>query len=530
MNKTLLPAVAVAIVVVILLILPFFINVDRFRPAIEKRLSDALGRQVQIGSLRFSWFAGGIAARDLQIAEDPSYGTEPFLTAKALDISVELGPLLFHRTLHIKALTVRDPEVRLQELNGKWNFASLGPSQTAAEPEPASSAMPSLSLRKLAITGGTLVVGMPGSAQTYSDVSLSASGFAPGAAFPFKLSVTTPGNGKLILDGTAGPMRSDLSIVPFDAKFQLDGLDLASSGYFGQGSGVGGKAEVKASLRSDGTSAHVDGTATARELRLVQAGHAMRPPVSFAFSADYDLRAESGRLTRGDLQIGKSTLGLTGTLDARSSPLVLEMTAATPAFSVPEIQELLPALGLALPGGSSLQSGTLALDLKIDGPVDRLVTAGPVRLSEVTVGGFDLGAKLKTVAALAGVNTGRDTRIQSLVCKLHIAPEGARVEDLNAVITGLGALTGSGSVAANEALDFHLTANLNKGGGVLGGLLQQAGVGQLSTVPFRISGTTSDPHFMPDVVAILETKQPAAQQQGQTPIGGLLNQLFRKKK
>jgi AsmA protein len=195
------------------------------------------------------------------------------------------------------------------------------------------------------------------------------------------------------------------------------------------------------------------------------------------------------------------------------------------------IQELLPALGLGLPGGASLQGGTATSTVAISGPVDRLVVSGPLRLADVTVSGFDLGAKLKTVAALAGINTGRDTRIQSLNCTLRVAPEGTSASDVNAAIIGLGTLSGAGSVAANNAVDFRMTAQLTRGGGLLGALLKRSGVGQLDTVPFRITGTTSDPHFLPDVGAIMTTnRQPSAQQQQpRTPIGGLLNQLLRKK-
>jgi hypothetical protein len=118
-----------------------------------------------------------------------------------------------------------------------------------------------------------------------------------------------------------------------------------------------------------------------------------------------------------------------------------------------------------------------------------------------------------------------------LNCTLRAAPEGTSASDVNAAIIGLGTLIGAGSVAANNALNFRMTAQLTHGGGLLGALLKRSGMGQLETVPFRITGTTSDPRFLPDVGAIMTTsKQPSAQQQQPgTPLGGLLNQLFRKK-
>jgi AsmA protein len=320
--------------------------------------------------------------------------------------------------------------------------------------------------------------------------------------------------------------------VPFDAKLQLEHIDLAGSGYFGKNSGIAGTATLQTVLASNGRTVHAEGTAAAERLRLVPTGVAMRPSVHTVFSADYDLQRETAHLSRGQIQIGKSTVLLNGTVDARRMPVAVDLTASTQSFPMPAVQDLLPALGMTLPGGAALQGGTANTSMIISGPVDRLVVSGPLRIADVTVTGFDLGTKLRAVAALAGINTGRDTRIQSLACKLRVAPEGTNASEFNAAITGLGTLTGGGTMTANNALDMRMTAELTNSGGVLGALLTRTGVGQFKTVPFRISGTTSDPCFLPDVGAIIQpNRQPAAQQQQQpqTPLGGLLNQLFRKK-
>jgi len=50
--------IGVAVVVVILLALPLFINVDSFRPKIESELTNATGRQVTLGKLSLSIFSG----------------------------------------------------------------------------------------------------------------------------------------------------------------------------------------------------------------------------------------------------------------------------------------------------------------------------------------------------------------------------------------------------------------------------------------------------------------------------------------
>ena len=124
-------AVAVAVLFLLLIALPFFIGVNSFRPMIEQRLSSTLGRQVQVGNLSFSIFSGGLSAENLSISDDPSFSRLPFLTAKSLKIGVELWPLITSKTLNITGLTIEKPGVILmRNRQGKWNFSTLatGPS------------------------------------------------------------------------------------------------------------------------------------------------------------------------------------------------------------------------------------------------------------------------------------------------------------------------------------------------------------------------------------------------------------------
>lgn len=52
-----------AVLMVILIALPFVINANQFRPQLEAGLSSALGRTFTIGNLSLSLFSGGVAAQ-----------------------------------------------------------------------------------------------------------------------------------------------------------------------------------------------------------------------------------------------------------------------------------------------------------------------------------------------------------------------------------------------------------------------------------------------------------------------------------
>jgi AsmA protein len=153
------------------------------------------------------------------------------------------------------------------------------------------------------------------------------------------------------------------------------------------------------------------------------------------------------------------------------------------------------------------------------------VVTGPLNVSNTRLAGFNLGSKLSAVAALAGVRTGNDTDIQTLSSVLRVAPEGIRAENLNLIVPALGAVTGNGTIGANNALDFRMMAKLAHGGGLLGGLSQFSTLGHSQgEIPFRIQGTTSNPMFIPDVGKALANTVTAP---GQT-VGGFLG-MFKKK-
>ncbi|HYL16180.1 MAG TPA: AsmA family protein [Terriglobales bacterium] len=83
-SKLRIVGIIIAIFLVILIALPFLVNVNAFRPRLESELSEALGRRVKIGNLGLSIITGSVTAEDLSIADDPAFSQSPFVHAKSL--------------------------------------------------------------------------------------------------------------------------------------------------------------------------------------------------------------------------------------------------------------------------------------------------------------------------------------------------------------------------------------------------------------------------------------------------------------
>lgn len=530
MKKALIViGILLAVLVVCAVALPFFVNADSFRPRIEAELQQSLGRKVTIGKLSLSLLAGGVTADDISISDDPAFSNAPFLHAKSLDVGVDMGALIFSRALHVRSLTLVEPEIALlHNAAGKWNFSTLG-----ATTDKKAQSSSDLSVEKLRVLHGAITVGEPnGKKYVYSDVALEASNISYTSPIPFTLEAGTPGSGKLKVDGHAGPIdRSDTSRTPMQATVNVTGMDMAKTGFVGPESGLSGMLDYDGTATSDGKTLHNEGTAKVQQLRLVKAGSPAKQPVSLKYATDYDLKRQTGVLNSGEIRTGNSSTRLTGNYDAHGATTVVHMKLNGRDLPIQDVSGLLPALGVALPGGSSLQGGSVTAALNLDGPVDKLVTTGDLNVANVKLTGFNIGSKMSAIGALAGIRTGNDTTIQMMSSKLRIAPEGMRADNLSVLVPELGTVTGSGTVANNNSLNFKMNAKLANGGGLVGGMTKIAGLGQTSNkgIPFLIQGTTANPVFLPDVGGMMG-QSVQAPVQGVEGVGGILGGFFGKKK
>lgn len=532
MKKKLLIVAGIVLLVVVVLVaaLPLLVNADRFRPMVESEMRAALGREVKIGKLRLSLLAGGVEADELAIGEDPAFGREPFVQAKSLEVGVEMMPLLLSRSLRVRSLTLEEPQLRLlKTAGGKWNFSSLGAGEQQKKKAPAAGA-PDLAVGELRVKNGRVIVGTAGSkakTSTYEDVNVVVRNLSFTSAMPFTVEAKTPGGGAMKVEGKAGPLDpKDASRSPLEAQVELQDVDLASTGFLEPGSGIAGKLDYTGKLESDGEQALSEGTATVEQLRMAKGGAPARQPVSLNYATQYDVQKKAGTLSKGDIRTGSSTAKLSGNYDTRGASPVVHMKLAANNMPVNDVQGLLPAFGVVLPAGSSLQGGTASANLSIDGPLDKLVITGPINVANTKLSGYDLGSKMKGIAALAGLRTGSDTVIETLSSQLRVAPEGIKADALNLVVPSIGTVSGAGTIAANNALNFKMNAKLNQQS-LLGGVSTLASFGQSKgSVPFMIQGTTSNPIFVPDVAGTMG-QTVAAPAQG---LGGVLGGFFGKKK
>lgn len=499
--------IVVALLLVIVLAIPFLINVNQFRPRLEAALTQALGREVKLGDLKLSILSGSVQASDLDIADDAAYSKTPFIRAKSLKVGVELEPLIFSKKLNVTGIEIEDPEIALAQSDaGVWNFASLGTKTQAKPPaaEPSASSagsMQDLTVKLVKITNGRLSLKTAGEPQlkVLQKVNLEIKDFAANASFPISLAAEIQGGGDVKMDGKAGPINTDdASETPFDVTLKLNKLDIAKTGFVRPSTGFEGLVSIDGGASLTGHVLQLKGSIQAEHLKLAKAGKPATKTVGFDFVLNNDLRERSGALTRGEVHIGKAKAELTGTYRIQNNNTVLHMKLVAPGMQVEELAAMLPALDIVLPQGSLLEGGTAAANVTVDGETDKLVSDGSVAIQKTRLAHFDLGSRMNTVAKLTGIKISPDTDFDNISASVHSSPDGMKVQKISVIAPAIGELLGDGTISPSNALNFKMRANLRTGA-----MLDIVNPSGKTSVPFSIQGTSAEPKFVPDVKGLI---------------------------
>jgi AsmA protein len=523
----------VALFILLLILVPLFINADTFRPNVEAQLSSLLGRRVTFDHLSFSLFGGKLVAQNIAIADDPSFAATPFLKANKLNIGVEVAPLVFSRQVRITNFILDSPAIQLiQNSAGKWNFSSIGgaAAKPASAQKPAS--IPDLTVNQLKINDGSVTVSsVPpnGKPFLYSGVNIGVKQFSFAKSFPFDLSANLPAGGTLKLSGNAGPLaEKDAADTPFKANLEIRNLDPVAAGLIDPAKGISMVDDIDAQIASNGATASSTGKIRAAKLQLARTGTPASQPVNIDYQLSDDLDARAGKVTDIAVHTGNVAAHINGTFRFAPQAVLLDLHLSAPNLPIDDVEQLLPVVGIKLPSGSQLHGGTLTTSLAITGPATETTLSGPVEIANTSLLGFDLGSRIQGVNPFGGTTKG--TQIQSVRANINSSPQQTRINEIYGSAPQIGTATGSGTVSSAGALNFNLVARLsssnivgaalnqatsaagdavgNAVGGLVGGFLGKKPGAALAAntnrgIPIIITGTTDKPSIRANIGAIL---------------------------
>ncbi|MCK9274889.1 MAG: AsmA family protein [Syntrophales bacterium] len=206
----------IVIVIGALLIIPMFVDAQKYKPYVEKQVSRATGLPFSInGELELSLFPwAGIEFSDLHLGNPPGFTEKDLLAVKSFDVKVKLIPLL-SRDVQVDRFLVDGMKVVLEKnKEGKVNLEALAASSKAPqeqkEPEKGSAGglpVKNIAVAEMTVSNGTLlwIDAAAGTRKEITDLNLE----LDDVSFDRPVHIMVSANldrKPLALDGTVGPL------------------------------------------------------------------------------------------------------------------------------------------------------------------------------------------------------------------------------------------------------------------------------------------------------------------------------------
>ncbi len=162
----------VVVVLAAIILVPMFVDVQSYKPEIEKKVSEATGRPFTLaGDLNLSVFPWvGVSFSDMTLGNPKGYQKKDFVKIKSFEARVKLMPL-FSKEIEVKQFVLDGPEIYLEKRSdGQANWLNIGhqkastekkePTPAPGKEEPGGSAgelpIKSLVIGEFAITNGRI--------------------------------------------------------------------------------------------------------------------------------------------------------------------------------------------------------------------------------------------------------------------------------------------------------------------------------------------------------------------------------------
>jgi uncharacterized protein involved in outer membrane biogenesis len=420
--RKVLAVVGILIVVVIagLLIFAATFDVNRYRGTIQSELEKRLGRKVTLGEMHLSLFPPRFRVQSPTISDDPRFSRDvAFVKAQGLDVSVKLMPLL-HKDVEINSINLERPVVNLiKNPAGEWNFASLGhpaegavpqtaPSAggtsnpppasskpTPAKTESASSSGQQFSLGELTVSDGQISVLDQAKGKTpslYDHIDVTLKNFSPDSQFSVSAAVRMAGSSQEAkLQGDGGPIvQGNPAATPFHGTLSLKQVGLRDFAKFVNSPALEGTDGI---LSGETKITSQSGKLTAQGQTQIQNAKVKGMELGFPISAQYDLAddlvADMLTIQKLLVKLGTTPLELSGTVNAKPTPAVLDIRAKAANVSIAEAAKLAAASGVALSQGTTA-TGNVNANIQARGPADKPALNGTIAGSNIQLSGKNI--------------------------------------------------------------------------------------------------------------------------------------------
>jgi AsmA protein len=238
--------IVVALVVGVILTLPFLIDLNKYQDQYKPLIEDALNRKVQLQDIRLTiWPRIGARVAGFAVLDDPAFGSSPFTSLTSLDVGVKLLPLLSGK-VEVEEITLCDPVITvIKNKNGVLNVSTIGRTGVELPKTPSRAPIPStegplkilalLAVDRVSITNGKLTYRDLSAAKPteyiLQDMEILLQSVRLGQSPSLHVGMLVqPFNLPVKLDGTFGPLKESTDIDAINLQLALGKTDFTITG------------------------------------------------------------------------------------------------------------------------------------------------------------------------------------------------------------------------------------------------------------------------------------------------------------
>ncbi|MBI2149917.1 MAG: AsmA family protein [Acidobacteria bacterium] len=504
MKKAVFIGVGVlAILIVILLLVPPFIDLGAYKARYLPVVEEALQRKVDVGEVRLRIVPSpAIRLSRLNVSDNPAFSKDPFFTAQQVRLQLRLWPLLKGQ-FHIDEFIVEKPVIHLlKQPDGTFNFADIGKkkpgAQKRAEKEGGQKTKGPNKLSELIpahvrIEEGDITLQTKGQKPLrVQGIDVLVKDFTAGRPFPYRVALRLPGFKPIKLEGPLQYDESRASLQLRENHLTAENVDFAVNGTVSDLTGI-----------------------PRMNLALNNSGFETKPI----------FQALSGLgLTPKELEIS-GPLGLKANLTGPSNALTSQVNTEFQGLKVNDKRAF---------HGTVAGHATIVLPLGGKGPLDQALRGnGQVTATDGALTNVDLISKIQTLTGLAGMPADRGrgaTTFRTFQTEFALAGGTAEFKRLFLESPVMEALGAGKMTLQSPSLDLAVEAALSPE------ISARAASGRAATffkdnrgrivVPLKITGPVKSPAVVPDAQKLARK---GAGQLLEQKKGELFERLFKRK-
>jgi len=518
--------IVVALVVGVILALPFLIDLNKYQDQYKPLIEDALNRKVQLQDIRLTiWPRIGARVAGFAVLDDPAFGSSPFTSLTSLDVRVKLLPLLSGK-VEVEEITLRDPVITvIKNKNGVLNVSTIGRTGVELPKTPSRAPIPStegplkilalLAVDRVSITSGKLTYRDLSAAKlteyVLQDMEILLQSVRLGQSPSLHVGMLVqPFNLPVKLDGTFGPLKESTDIDAINLQLALGKTDFSITG------------------KTVGRNVSLNISAPVIHTTNLPVALPLQKPVDLKnLQIAAEVQGQDVRLQNFSFQLfdGQVTAEGRVTSGSETPPFTGKMTI--------QGMQLGPALNALATTQVSI-SGTAGADLGVQGRglsipdlAKSLEGTGHVAVKDGKIEGVNLLQEAISILKVVGISldNAKATAFSTIETDLTIKQGTIHVQRLLMDSHDFQA-TGGGTIGFDQTL--NLTVNLNLSQDLSQKFARSSPATKLAikegrlSLPLVITGTAQAPSYGLDMNGLTGKVQEQVQNKVEEAVGGLL--------